>query len=107
MEFSPISKSWEFNEIYSKAKKWHCDCAVVYYLAKDENKFSVIASKKMGNAVKRNRAKRVVKAAFLDLKDELKPGSYVIITRVGINDMKFSDIKSSFKWSFKRLDAIK
>lgn len=106
MEFSPV-KSQEFSIVYEKAKKWHCDPAVVYYLASNDKKFSVIASKKIGNAVKRNRAKRVVRAAFLELKDRLKPGIYVIITRANINDMEFSSVVKSLKWSFKRLEAEK
>lgn len=79
---------------------------MTYYLASDEKKFGVIASKKIGNAVRRNRAKRVVRAAFLELINELNPGVYVIITRVSINDMEFSSVVKSLRWSFKRLEAI-
>ncbi|WP_242647965.1 ribonuclease P protein component [Campylobacter geochelonis] len=93
--------------MYDEAKKWHCECAVVYFLASEQKKFAVVASKKIGKAVIRNRAKRLIKAAFLNIKNELKSGSFVIITKAGINEMKFGAIEKNLRWSFRKMDILK
>ncbi len=91
-KFITLSGSKEFQKIYCVAKKWHCDGAVVYFLADETNKFAVVASKKVGNAVARNRAKRRIRAAFLCLNNPVKYGVYVIVAKKGVNDLNFSKI---------------
>ena len=119
-KFVTLSSSKEFQKIYCVAKKWHCDGAVVYFLADKTNKFAVVASKKIGNAVARNRAKRRIRAAFLDLNNAVKSGIYVIVAKNGVNDLnfanpqktkntfsKFAKFENNLKWSFKKIDALK
>ncbi|WP_326833078.1 ribonuclease P protein component [Campylobacter portucalensis] len=93
--------------MYQKANKWHCECAVIYFLEDRKCRFAVVASKKVGNAVKRNRAKRVMREILLKMEDDLKFGSFVFIAKKDINSMKFIDIYRNFKWSFKKLKALK
>ncbi|WP_272943634.1 ribonuclease P protein component [Hippea alviniae] len=52
-------KSNEFKEVYTKGKKIVTSFYVLFILkGKEELKVGVVASKKIGKAVKRNRAKR-------------------------------------------------
>lgn len=106
-KFVTLSSSKEFQKIYCVAKKWHCDGAVVYFLADKTNKFAVVASKKIGNAVARNRAKRRIRATFLDLNNAVKSGIYVIVAKNGVNDLNFAKFENNLKWSFKKIDALK
>ena len=63
-KYGRLSHTSEFTKVYKNAKKWHCYDASVYFLAADEFRFAVVASKKIGNAVERNRSRRVIKEAF-------------------------------------------
>jgi len=107
IEFERVRDSKDFQNVYNKAKKWHCDGAVVYFLAGSANKFSAVASKKIGKAVARNRAKRRIRAAFSNIKDELNSGTYIIIARAGINELSFKNIEKNLRWSFKKIEALK
>lgn len=104
--FCSISDSREFSRIYKNAKKWYCDCAVVYFLEGVEPKFAVVASKKIGKAVVRNLVKRRIRSSFYSLKDALKDGSYVIVARVGFASLPYEKICSSLKWAFKKVECL-
>lgn len=82
---------------------------MIYFLKSNDDciKFSPVASKKVGNAVCRNRAKRLLRASFANFKTELENGKYIIIAKSNILDSSFNLINSSLKWSFKRLGCLK
>lgn len=105
--FEPLSDTREFQKVYSEAKKWHCDGAVVYFLADKSNKFSAVASKKIGKAVYRNRAKRRIRSAFWSIKGDLESGIYVIIAKNGTNELNFAKFQKDLRWSFKKIEALK
>lgn len=105
-KFSSLSKASEFSDVYKNAKKWHCECMVVLYLSTELYKFAVIANKKVGCAVIRNRTKRVVRSAFADISNSLKSGIYIIIAKPGLNEIPFLQIKKNLKWSFKKLETF-
>ncbi|MDR3346381.1 MAG: ribonuclease P protein component [Campylobacteraceae bacterium] len=102
-----MKNSGEFGEIYKVANRWHCDSAVIFYKVSDENRAGFVASKKVGNAVKRNSAKRRLKALFYELQNELKSGTYVFIAKEVIKDIDYKRLKSSLLWSFRRLECLK
>lgn len=78
---------------------------VVLYLCAKSDKFAVVANKKVGCAVIRNRTKRVMRAAFADVSNDLKNGIYLMIAKPGLDKIPFLQIKKNLKWSLKKLEA--
>jgi len=60
------------------------------------------ATKKLGNAVKRNRAKRRLRALFYEHSDSLKDGSYIFVAKVGLFDSSYKQLNSDFLKVLKR-----
>ena len=62
-----LTKKHEFHEVYEHGAKNVGRLLVVYLLPADDMARAVVASKKIGNAVKRNRAKRLLREAFREV----------------------------------------
>ena len=80
---------------------------MVFYKSGLNKKVGFTASKKVGNSVKRNLARRRLKALFLELCEQLKSGSYIFVAKVKIDDMDYESLRKSLLWSFKRLNCLK
>ena len=59
-----LTKKSEFHKVYEHGAKQVGRFLVVYLLPADDMARAVVASKKVGNAVNRNRAKRLLREAF-------------------------------------------
>lgn len=62
-----------------------------------------MASKKVGNAVARNRAKRVLRAHFIHNISQLKSGQYVFVAKRPIVESKHKVVSKRFRNIFQRL----
>ncbi len=74
---------------------------MLFYLDDKNKRFSVVASKKVGNAVKRNFAKRRLRALFIQ--KELKNGSFVLVAKKDILEADFKQLKYLFNKSLNKL----
>ena len=65
MRYRTLDKNWQFNRVYGRGKSYvHPHC--VLYVAKNRlgyTRIGLTATKKVGHAVQRNRARRVMRAA--------------------------------------------
>jgi len=61
------------------------------------SKVGFTATKKLGNAVKRNRAKRRMRALFCEHSQLLKNGSYVFVAKVGLFESSYEAMQKDFK----------
>lgn len=101
----PLKTVKEFNYIYKNSKVYHTKFFVLFYL-KDKNKrFSVVASKKVGNAVKRNFAKRRLRALFIE--HEFEKDSFILVAKKDIIKVRFDNLQYIFKKSIKALQCEK
>ncbi len=70
-----LQRNSQFRTCYAHGKKIVCGHIVVFYLAAQNGdggvSFGVVASKRVGNAVRRNRAKRLLRVAARYLEDRL------------------------------------
>ncbi|WML58270.1 ribonuclease P protein component [Neobacillus sp. PS2-9] len=94
-----VKKNKEFQAAFQKGHSFANRQFVVYSLQKaDQDYFRIglSVSKKIGNAVTRNRIKRYVRQAIFELNDQLEAGKdYVIIARKPTADMDFFEVKKS------------
>jgi len=68
-------------------------------------KVGFTATKKIGNAVKRNRAKRLMRALFSEEAHNLKDGRYVFVAKTDINNLPFKTLQKNFKKNLSRANA--
>lgn len=88
-----------FLKLYKKGRFLACNEVTAYFLPNrlDFNRFGITAGKKLGNAVLRNRAKRIIRSAYRNCEAALPVGyDIVIVAREGIMDKKSTDIERFF-----------
>jgi ribonuclease P protein component len=66
-------------------------------------KLAFVASKKVGNAVKRNRAKRLLRALVLKNESKLTTGEYVFVAKEDILKKDFDTLKKDFRYAMKKI----
>ena len=71
------------------------------------NRLGLSVSKKIGSAVARNRAKRIIRAAYDPLRPRLKSGFLIVISaREAINGKKSTDVAWELERAFRSLDML-
>lgn len=94
-----LRKALDFKEVREAGLRINCGCfiAILKRNAVGIRRFGVVASRKTGNAVRRNRAKRVFREIFR-LNQQLLPPSIdlVIIVRSNFVDFSFQDLSARF-----------
>ena len=86
-----------------------CPSLVVYVNRNRFKKarFGITVSKKVGNAVKRNRAKRVINAALLQNIGRIKPGyDIVFVARVRTSEIKSGEVSTAMASLLKQAGVI-
>ncbi|XAU20596.1 ribonuclease P protein component [Campylobacter jejuni] len=105
--FDKFSTNEEFSSVYKIGKKWHCEGVIIFYLNSYEKKIAVVASKKVGKAVVRNRSKRILRALFAKFERYLRDGKYIFVAKNEITELSFSRLEKNLKWGLKKLECFK
>lgn len=72
-----------------------------------ESRFGIIASKKVGNAVERNRAKRRVREILREFLPEVKDGkAFIFICFDNIHTASYEALKDSIKLALEKLRGM-
>ncbi|MBV5277620.1 MAG: ribonuclease P protein component [Campylobacteraceae bacterium] len=106
-EYETLKATREYSYIYNNAKKWHTESALVFYNSDIKKRVGFTASKKVGNAIKRNLAKRRLRAIFLEIQNNLNDGIYVFVAKEKMNQISYEALKKGVMWSMKKLNCIK
>ncbi|WP_298831684.1 ribonuclease P protein component [uncultured Planococcus sp.] len=104
-----IKKNKEFQQIFKKGKSFANRQFIVYVMKNEQPEFrlGLSVSKKVGNAVARNRIKRYIRQTFLELKDDLLPNAdYIIIARPQAASLDFHESKKSLEHVLKIARAL-
>jgi len=107
LEFTvSLKKNDEFKRVYKAGKAARNDCLAVFLLANglEVNRLGISVSKKMGNAVLRNRQRRRIKEAYRLLETSLCRGYDIVIQpRVRITEeVPFLSIVAGLEGLFKK-----
>ena len=93
-----IKESYIFRRAYKKGRSFVSPYAVIYLLKNRRSniRLGITAGKKIGKAVSRNRAKRVITAAFRQILPQIPTGyDYVIVARMRILTVKSTVVADS------------
>lgn len=71
------------------------------------HKVGFTATKKIGNAVKRNRAKRRLRALFCEYSNNLQDGTYIFVAKQPIIEIPHKDLADDFKKIISRAKVLK
>lgn len=77
-----IKKTEQFNYIYNKGTKIHTKYSIIFLIKSDKQEFGFVTSKKVGNAVKRNRIRRLLREVVRNNYSKIKAcHSYIFVAK--------------------------
>ncbi len=100
-----LKKKYMFAYCYKVGKVAHSKSCLMYYTpSKNKNvKVGISVSKKVGGAVSRNRARRVIREAITPFLETInKNNNIIIVARENILSFSFDDIKRDIEYMLKK-----
>jgi len=98
-----LRKKSSIKEVFAEGKNYSVKHVAIYVL-KGPKRFGFIASKKVGNSVQRNRAKRimreVIRLHLLEIRND------ILIARVGIKGVSYLEVEKTMMNMLKRANAL-
>lgn len=103
--YQKLKQNWEFHRAYNHGVSCVAPTFVLYVIKgkKDRVRLGITTGKKIGTAVSRNRAKRVITAAFSELIPNIAKGyDYVIVARTRILNVKSTNVSHTLEKQLKQ-----
>ncbi len=107
--FLVLNQNRDFKRLYEKGKYYVHPCLVTYVSKnkKKEVRVGITASKKTGNAVKRNRSRRIIREAFRELSPLVPQGwDLVFVARSKTPQKKSTEILRIMRGQLKAAGLI-
>ena len=105
-----LKKDCDFRKVYKHGKSFANRYLVMYILENksDSTRVGISVSKKVGNAITRNKIRRRIKEAYrLNIDENVKNGYDIIfIARVSCNEAEYKDIDNAINHLVKKSNLI-
>jgi ribonuclease P protein component len=108
--FYTLKNNSDFLRVYSKGKSFVNPILVTYILKNRKRvvRFGITTSKKTGNAVKRNKSRRLIRESFRFLSSKVTPGfDFVFVARSKTPFLKSTDILRVMEQQLNRAGVLK
>ncbi|MEI6521782.1 MAG: ribonuclease P protein component [bacterium] len=105
--YTPLRNRADFSRVHTQGRRRY-DTLVQLRVIPGENglRIGIIVSKKYGNAVARNRFKRIVRAAFRNIKEKLIGNWDILVLPRNVNEAKSTELSESFLKLLTELHVI-
>jgi ribonuclease P protein component len=110
MDILSLSENKDFRRIYARGKSFVAPVLVTYVLKNRTNnvRVGITTSKKIGNAVKRNRSRRVIRAAYREIAPSVKDGyDLIFVARTRTPFVKSTDLVKIVSSQLKQAGVLK
>ena len=109
-ELVTLKENKDFRRLYSRGRSF-ASAVLVTYVMKNRTRnvrIGITTSKKIGKAVMRNRSRRIIREAYYQLADEIKPGyDLVFVARGKTPFVKSTDILRAMRKELKEAGVLK
>ncbi len=102
-----LQKNKAFQYVYRRGHSVACHDLVMLFARGKEMKVGFSVSKKVGNAVVRNKTKRRLRECFRPCLGDVKTGLYVIVARPSAAKATFRSLERDVHYLLKKQDAWK
>ncbi len=106
MKYSRLKKNADFQKLFKKGKRvFSRTLTVIYTPARDKTVMGIALSKKHGKAVKRNRIKRLIRAAFSNNFQKLNGVYSMVVLPKICEEYDYAEIERSLLNCFRRMEG--
>lgn len=99
----------DFRRLYSRGKHFAGGYVVVYAMKNrlEINRLGLTAGKSVGNAVKRNRVKRLIRESYRAVEDKLSTGyDFVIVARGRMVGKTLKEVSKDMNYVLKKMELL-
>ncbi|MDD6882643.1 MAG: ribonuclease P protein component [Eubacteriales bacterium] len=96
-----------YRYVYRKGKSYPSRNLVLVYLKGKELRIGFSVSSKVGNAVARNRIRRILREDVRRMRDRLKCGKYILVARTSIVNVPHMEITQEVRSLLARAKLLK
>ena len=109
MKINTLNENKDFRRLYYRGKSVASPCLVTYVSKNKSGKVRVgiTSGKKIGKAVKRNRARRIIRAAYYQLDGRVKCGcDIVFVARTKTTEVRMQNVLADMEKQLLQLGVI-
>ncbi len=105
-----LKENYEFRRAYTRGKCFAAPVLVTYVFRRKgcPTRIGITTGKKLGNAVMRNRARRVIRAAWRNISDGVLPGADIVfVARTRTSACKSTEVERVMLAQLKAADMLR